>query len=179
MKTKLISSFAVKKIIFVLCTVFFAVLQNTFLPALGIDIPVFFLIPLCVAIAMSEYEFTGMLYGLLAGALWDISSPISDGIITLTFTVFALLAGLFTHYILRNTIITALVLTSSGVVIYSLINFIFNCLTRDMAPANFHSVIFYILGILLTTALTPVFYFPVKALSGKFNSQNDRSVKLS
>ena len=176
MKTKMINSSATKRIIFVLCTVFFAVFQNTFLPALGINIPVFFLIPLCVAISMSEYEFSGMLFGLLAGALWDLSSPLSDGIITLFFTVFAMLAGLFTHYILRNTIIAAFVLTGSGAIIYSFINFIFNCLSRDISPVNFRSAVFYLCGILLTTVLTPIFYYPVRALSAKFNSINDRSV---
>lgn len=171
------SSVAVKRAIYVVCIILFSVLQNSFLPALGFRIPVFFLIPLCVAIAMAEYEFTGLFTGLLAGALWDLISPVSDGIITLYLTIFTCAAGLLTHYIFRNTLISAFVLTSGGTVLFSLISIIFNCLTRNISAFGFSTAFFYIAAIILTTALTPAFYFPVKVLSYKYNHKKDRSVQ--
>lgn len=176
MKTKKISYVALKRVLFTAAVVFFALFQNAFLPALGLTGPVWLLIPLVTALAMAEHEFAGMLFGLLAGALWDLSSPVSDGVITLFFTVFACAAGLLTRYLLRNSVLSAAALTSAGALAYSLISFLFNCLTRDTGAFGFSVGFFYLRGIIYSAVLTPVFYYPVRAVAAKFNIKDEGSV---
>lgn len=150
----------------IICT---ALIQNTANNFSGAG--VFLLIPLSVSIAMFEHEFSGMLYGLFCGALWDLSSPVTDGIYTLYFTVFCCIAGLLTHYLLRNSFITASVLTFAGTLGFCLLNFIFNCLVKD--STNLYSTIktFYIPSCILTVLTIPVFYFTVKYIETKLRKK--------
>lgn len=96
------------------------VLQFTYIPAMHLPFPVYFLIPLGVSVAMFEKEFSGMIFGLLAGILWDAASPLPDGTLALGFAVFAFAAGLLTRYLLRNTLLSALVLTAAASAVFSL-----------------------------------------------------------
>ncbi len=150
----------------VICT---ALLQNNSDSSSGIG--VFLLIPLSVSIAMFEHEFSGMLYGLLCGALWDLSSAIPDGIYALYFTVFACIAGLLTHYILRNTLISALVLNIFGTIGVCILNFIFNCLAKDAADIWNTVKFFYIPSFILTVAVIPFIYFPIRFLERKIRTK--------
>ncbi len=146
----------------ILCT---ALIQNSTGSSSGIG--VFLLIPLSVSISMFEYEFSGMLYGLLCGALWDLSSAIPDGIYALYFTIFACTAGLLTHYLLRNTLISAAVLNIAGTFGVCLLNFIFNCLAKDTADIWNTVKFFYIPSFVLTVAAIPFIYFPIRFLERK------------
>ena len=150
----------------IICT---ALIQNSAGGASGIG--VFLLVPLSVSIAMFEHEFSGMLYGLLCGILWDLSSAIPDGIYALYFTVFACLAGLLTHYLLRNTLISAFVLNISGTLGVCILNFIFNCLAKDATDIWNTIKFFYIPSFLLTVAVIPFFYFPVRFLEKKIRTK--------
>lgn len=150
----------------IICT---ALLQNSSDSSSGIG--VFLLVPLTVSIAMFEHEFSGMLYGLLCGALWDLSSAIPDGIYTLYFTVFACLAGLFTHYLLRNTLISAFVLNIFGTLGVCMLNFIFNCLAKDAADIWNTVKFFYIPSFVLTVVTIPFIYFPVRFLERKIRTK--------
>ena len=125
-----------------------------------------------VSNASGEVEWrSGMLYGLLCGALWDLSAAIPDGIYALYFTIFACLAGLLTHYILRNTLISALVLNIFGTLGVCLINFIFNCLAKDAADI-WHTVkFFYAPSFILTVAVIPFIYFPIRLLERKIRTK--------
>lgn len=146
----------------IICT---ALLQNSTDSSSGVG--VFLLVPLAVSIAMFEHEFSGMLYGLLCGALWDLSSAIPDGIYALYFTVFSCVAGLLTHYILRNTLISALVLNIFGTLGVCVLNFIFNCLAKDAADIWNTIKFFYIPSFILTVITIPFIYFPVRFLERK------------
>ena len=150
----------------IICT---ALLQNSSDSSSGIG--VFLLVPLTVSIAMFEHEFSGMLYGLLCGALWDLSAAIPDGIYTLYFTVFACLAGLFTHYLLRNTLISAFVLNIFGTLGVCMLNFIFNCLAKDAADIWNTVKFFYIPSFVLTVVTIPFIYFPVRFLERKIRTK--------
>lgn len=150
----------------ILCT---ALLQNSADSSTGIG--VFLLVPLSVSISMFEHEFSGMLYGLLCGALWDLSSAIPDGIYALYFTIFACIAGLLTHYILRNTLISAVVLNIFGTLGVCLLNFIFNCLAKDAADIWNTVKFFYIPSFLLTVAVIPFIYFPIRFLERKIRTK--------
>lgn len=160
MKTGEISRITVKRIVFTVSVVALCVAQNSFLPALGLTVPFFPVIPLTVAIAMFEHEFTGMWFGLFAGILWDIASPVTDGVITLFFTVTMCAAGLLTHYLLRCTLLSAMVITAAQTAAYLLLCFLFNCLSRSADVPVSYLLTFCLPAMILDLICTvPIYYF--------------------
>lgn len=112
MKKHQLKTTAAKNIVFLLLIIAAYILQFIIIPKTSFPFPVFNLIPLVTAISMHEKEFAGLFWGITAGILWDMASPVTDGAFTLFFAVLFLLAGLLTRYILRNTILTAAILTA-------------------------------------------------------------------
>lgn len=110
MKNRKMLMSATTKIIYSLLISAAFILQFTIIPKTGFSIPVNLLIPVIIPVAMNEKEFSGMLFGLLTGALWDLAAPVTDGILTLIFAIAGFLTGLLTHYLFRNTLLTSILL---------------------------------------------------------------------
>ncbi len=121
MKNKKLLAGALRKLIYCLLILLAFILQFTVFPKMNITLPLYLLIPLTISVALAEKEFTGMLTGLFAGALWDLASPVTDGFLALTFCTIGFLTGLFARYLLRNTILTALLLNAAATAVYSVI----------------------------------------------------------
>ena len=129
--------------------------------------PTGILIPITVCIAMAEKEYASLVWGLIIGIAVDFaSSSVTDGIFTLYFAVFACAAGLLAHYLFRNSALTAILFTFIASAIFCVILIIPNLginievlvrqLTRNYLPSVF-----------LSTALTPIIYSIITALSKK------------
>lgn len=177
MKRKEIGAISGKRIIFILLTVVFALIQNSFLPKTSAA-AVYFLIPLIVSIAMFEREFSGFFFGLFAGALWDLAAPAASGVTTLFFALFACACGLLTHYVLRNTLTCAVFLCFTGTLIFSALSLIFNCVSKDFSSIGTLLLNFYLLPALLTVLVTPLFYLSIRSIEKKFRNSIKRiSVK--
>lgn len=170
MKQKKLTTQAVRRLIFVLITVFCHIVQFTWLPRLNIPFPVFLLIPLLVSTSMFEREFTGMLLGLLTGALWDLASPLTDGFLALFFTVFGCICGLLSHYIMRNTLLTAMVLTTAGTFTYSAITILYHCLINGFTAWGQIILKVYLPALVTAVLLTVPFYFLVRKTVKHFRS---------
>lgn len=126
----------------------------------GFSFPTGLLLPLTVSVAMVEREYAGLCFGLLAGVLTDLVSTVTDGVFTLFFAVIACTAGLLAHYVFRNTVLTAMLFTAVAGAAYCGILMIFNCLIHDPSYAGELIKSIYLPSCLLSTALTPIVYFP-------------------
>ena len=69
------------------------------------------LIPLVICIGMFEREIAGAVLGMLAGILWDSVSPMGDGYNALLLMLAGAAAGLLIDYLMRNNLMTALLLS--------------------------------------------------------------------
>ncbi len=137
-------------------------LQNSTGGALGLfGARVFLSIPLCVSIAMFEREVPAALFGVLAGVLWDASSGV-DGFNTLVLMLLCAVCSLLISHLMRNNIVTALVLGAGGITAYELIYF----LTRFWGGGNpiIQIFKFYLPSLALTTLFIPVCYYIVKKI---------------
>lgn len=150
-----------------------ALLQNT---AGGIlsqyDIGFFLLIPLSVSIAMFEKEFAGMLFGLLAGVLWDISSPVTDGVYALFFTVAAFACGLLSHYVFRNSLKAAAFFTTVVFVLFCTVSLIFNCVLKDPSGAWYYVSHFCVRSFPAVILALPLTYYPVRSIEKNLRQKN-------
>ncbi|MBR2410507.1 MAG: rod shape-determining protein MreD [Clostridia bacterium] len=156
---------------FVLLILASFIIQFTLLPKAGISASVYLLIPVSVCIAMFEKEFSGLFFGLLAGALWDLASPVTDGSLALFFALSGCIAGLLTHYLLRNTLLTAIILSFLQSVIYT---FILQIYFIESFSFEMFSVLLkehYIPPVLLASLLSIPVYFLIRKLSGIFHSE--------
>lgn len=108
----------IRRALFALIILVLHLFQFTVIPLTGLSFPVLLLLPMGVAVAMAEKEFPAVFYGILIGVLWDSASPVTDGLWAFVFPVMLCIAGLLTHYTLRNTLLTALIFTLTGTVIY-------------------------------------------------------------
>ncbi len=139
MKKHLLTFTAVKRVSFFGLILFSYALQFIILPNTALPIPLLLLIPAGVAVAMHENELAGLLWGLLSGILWDMASPVTDGLYALILPLIFLLTSLLVRYVLRNTYLTAAMFTAVFSLIPSVLGLIY---TKEKLTAElFFSVI--------------------------------------
>ena len=117
MKNNILSLTILRRSIFLLIIFISFILQFLIIPRTALAFPVYLLIPVTASVSMHEKEPAGLLWGAIAGILWDTASPVTDGAFALIFAVAFLITGLLTRYIMRNTLLTAILFTA----VYSLI----------------------------------------------------------
>ena len=166
----------VKYAVLVLLTVLTALFQNVFLPAAGGSHSVYFLIPLTVAMAMFEPEPAAAVFGLLTGILWDVASPLPDGILALFFTVFACASCLLSHYLFRRSVLSAVALTAGGCALYAAVHYLFSMLPKDGSAIGAIFFKSFLPCLILTVLTAPVYYAVVRALEEKCGSLSGRTI---
>ena len=154
----------VRIVVFVVLTVLAALLQNTFLPATGARHTAWLLLALITAIAMFEPELNAALYGMLAGFLWDLASPLPDGVIALLLTVYACACSVLARWLFRQTIITAAVFCGAGCVVCELLTLLFHYLPKDASAIPGVAFLTFLPSLILTAPVLPVFFFLVRAV---------------
>ncbi len=102
----------IRRALLLVLLVFTAVFQHTD----GAIPPLFgtkamLLVPLTVAIAVHERSITGLVYGTLAGILWDCATVRGDGFFSVYLAVIGFLAGCLVTHLMRNNIFTDLIIS--------------------------------------------------------------------
>ena len=122
---------------------------------------VFICIPFLIAIAMFEREVPAAIFGAWAGALWDVSSGV-DGFNTLVLMVLCAVSSLLISHLMRNNLVTAMVLGAGSVTAYEII-FI---AVRFWGAGNPIRQIFtfYLPSLIITVVFVPVCYFIIKSI---------------
>ena len=148
-----------------------SVIQNTdgFFPA-PFAVRAIPLIPAVVCIAMNERDVPGMFFGLFAGTLWDISASGSNFNALFLLTV-GFLCGTLINTIMRNNIVTALLLSAAALLIYNTGYWVFQYVFRAFeAPA--HMLLrYYLPGAAYTLALMPFMFFGIRAIERAFRTE--------
>lgn len=156
----------IRRVILVAVIVLVSLLQNTkgFFPE-PFGIRAFLLIPLTVCIGMFERSYAGALLGVLAGALWDSVSVYWDGYNALFLMLIAAVSGLLINVLMRNHMLTALILSAGACFIYSFSYVMFFIIARGLDGADYLLIRYYLPSALLTAMFTPLFYLFVSFLT--------------
>ena len=168
MKHKRLTTQFIRRLIFMIFTVFAFIIQCIILPRVIPSMPVYLLLPLLISISMYEREFTGLFFGLFAGALWDLASPLSDGFLALVFAVCAYAIGLLSRYILRNTLLSQIVLTVVLSAVYSVFMLIHTGLSSGTEFLRELTLGMYLPALILTVLAGIPIYFAIRKISIKF-----------
>lgn len=154
----------VRRIVFALALVCIAALQNTdgliFSP---FGITPMLLIPAVVCIAMFERDTVGMFYGLFAGLMWDSVSAEGGSFNALLLTAIGFACGALIKRIMRNNLITALLLCSAATVLHQLVYWLRIYIIGGNIDGALSLFTFYLPSCIYTILLLPLFYFPTRA----------------
>ena len=131
-------------------------------------LPLFFgespmLLTVCaVSIAVFEGDIAGMWFGMAAGLLVDLGSTAPFGFYALISLIICYGCGLLVMYLMRNNIVTSVILGFAAVVLVSAVQWFFLSGSRD--------ILYFIPNILLprafySTLTVPAFYYFNRAVT--------------
>ncbi len=160
-----------RRICLALILLLLSVIQNTdgFFPQL-FGVRALLLIPCVVCIAMYERDIWGMVFGLFAGALWDISAS-GASFNALFLLAVGFLCGTLINTIMRNNVITATLLTFISSLIYNVGYWLFHFIFAQTDSSAFMLCRYYLPAIFYTTVLTPLIFFAIRALEKYFSEE--------
>lgn len=155
----------IRRFLFVLIILFAHILQNSkgvFPSVFGVHAN--FLIPLCVCIGMFEREVVGAMLGLFAGVLWDTVSGLGDGYNALFLMIIGAVCGLLISVLMRNNLMTALLLSATACILYSILYSVFFLLAEGVDSVGYLLIRYYLPNALYSFIFTPVWYLLVRSV---------------
>ena len=157
---------AVKRIVLFIAVIITAVLQNTdgLLPDV-FGARMFLLIPLVISIGMCEGAMSGLLYGAAAGCFWDVCSVAPDGFNGLYLAFAGCAAGLLVRFVMRNKLLTEYCICAVTTGLHGILYWLFTVYI-PLGDNRFSKLLgFYLPGAVITTAVSFIIYYFVRALS--------------
>lgn len=111
-----------------------------------------------VCVAMLEGPEVGSIIGMVAGLLWDLQSFRIFGYYGLMLLCFGLVVGLLVQWLLRANFLSAMVLCFSGVMAYTLLDWLI-CYVLFIDPETITVLMkMYLPNALYTVVLSPLMY---------------------
>lgn len=129
------------------------------------------LIPAAITLAMYEGEFSGGLYGLLAGMLCDLGGFAFYGLYSVLLLVLAAAAGLLTIYLMRRTLLNALLMVLCTSTLCGLLDFYFQYGLWAYAGIGSLFLSHTLPTIVYTTVTAPLFFWVFGKLCSGFDSR--------
>ncbi len=168
----------IKRAIYILLTVFTAILQNTdgLFPKIQ-NVPAMLLIPLVICISVFEKPVTGMLFGLLAGFCWDFYSGVFDGFYIILLTLAGYVCSMLINRYMRNNIVTATVFSLGISLFCSLLYWLLFILIPGTVGAALLVTKIYLPSALYTVALTPLYYYFIKMIWQKYQKEEQTPIQ--
>lgn len=165
----------IKRIVLGVIVLLVALLQNTdgLLPTF-FSARLFLLIPLSVCIGMYEGFMPGLLYGMAAGAFWDVCSSGADGMFALILAFAGFISGFMIKYVMRNKLLTQLSITAffsfGTLILHWLITVYIPIGDKDLRKL----LLFYLPSAVMTLAVSFVIYYVVGFVCTFFNDKEAR-----
>ncbi|MCI8650115.1 MAG: hypothetical protein HFG20_08370 [Anaerotruncus sp.] len=125
-------------------------------------------IPAAICIAMLEGEFTGGLYGALAGALCDLGDFCIFGFNAIILLIACVLAGLMVIYMLRATVLNFVLLAFGALLARTLLDYLLNYYMWGYEGVWMVLVYKMLPTVIYSAAAAPVSYYLLCWLHGWF-----------
>lgn len=163
------------RLFYVLVILLSVLLQNTphlFPTIMGCH--AWLLIPLVVCIAIFEKDLSAVLLAALAGAFWDAALAWGDGFHALLFAVFASGIALLMNYLMRNNLKTALLLSGTALLFYSVLDWLIFSVARHVPGSGMLYVTFYLPSAAYSFLFTAVYYILLRKFLRKMREKYPR-----
>lgn len=148
-----------------------SVLQNTdgFFPQI-FGVRALLLIPAVVCIAMFERDMAGMFFGLFAGALWDMNAG-GASFNALYLMAVGFICGTLINTIMRNNIVTALLLSMVFIPVYVIGYWFFHFVVGGIDMAGFVFLRYYLPSIFYSAVFLPLMFIGVRAIEKHYSEE--------
>ena len=151
-----------KRVIYMALLVVCALLQHTKGAFFHLGaVHAWLLVPAVVAIAMHERSVPAMLFGALAGALWDYAAVGPDGFFTLWFAVLAFGVSTVVTFWVRNHLRAGLLLCFAALCLTALFYWFCFVVLPGQGGAGTVLLRFMLPGVLFTFLFSPLLYLAV------------------
>ncbi|MBQ8209415.1 MAG: hypothetical protein IJZ35_02390 [Clostridia bacterium] len=165
----------IKRILLFAIVVVAAMLQNTdgLLPVI-FGARIILLIPVVVCIGMCEGEMSGLVYGLIGGAFWDVCASGIDGFHGFYLAFIGCLSGILVHFIMRNRLLTQYCICTVSAVFYCVFYW-FATVYSQVGDMNYSKLLgFYLPGAVITTAFSFIVYFIIRFICSSLKEKEPR-----
>lgn len=164
----------IKWAVYIVLLFLFFTFQTTFYFIGIFDIRPVLIVSFVVALSMQEREIFAMVFGLLAGFMWDFSAGKIPGFNAAILMLCCVTISLVTMYFMGNNFLNSAMLCAVVMVLQGLLDYLFYYLIWGYVDSHL-ILIRYILPIALYTAVvTPLFFFLTRWLHRKFESLLER-----
>ncbi len=159
----------IKRFILGLIIVIAAVVQNTpgVMPQM-FSSNAMLLIPVCVSIAMFESEIVSLVFGLIAGLLWDFTASEGHFFHSLVLCIAAFFVSMLVRRRVRNTLFGSMVLTFATVFLHNTVYWILFVLAPQSQGAGGAYFRFYFLSCIYTVLVGIVIYLIIRPIEKTF-----------
>ena len=164
-----------KRIILLLLVFAFAALQNTdgLLPCI-FGARFFILIPLVVTIGMYEGEIPGLLYGMVAGCLWDVCSGGIDGFHAFYLALTGCVAGILVHFFMRNKLLTQYCICTIATFLHSILYWLISVYIPVGDNRYSKLLLFYLPSAIITTTVSFAIYYFIRMICNKLSEKEEK-----
>ena len=157
-------------IYFLLLFVLFVLQTTVTLHAVFEILPVL-IVPFVVAVSMQEREVFALVFGVIAGFMWDYSSGKVSGFNAAILMICCIAISLLTLYLVGNNSLNAMLLCVGTMVIQGLLDFLFGYAIHGYEN-SWYILVRYILPIILyTVVVTPFIFWLVRFVHNWFEKR--------
>ncbi len=122
------------------------------------------LVPLVVAIAVHERSINGLFFGAFAGILWDFATVRGDGFFSVLLACVGFLSGCLVTYLMRNTVLTNLILSFISISTVNVGYWFFFIFRRGYEGSAEVLFGYYLPSVLYTVLFAILYYYIVGAI---------------
>ena len=155
----------IRRGLLLLLVMFTAAFQHTdgAIPAL-FGVKAMVLIPLAVVIGMHERSMSGLVFGTLAGVLWDFATVRGDGFFSVCLAVVGYFSGVIVTWYLRNCIRSALLLGAVSITAVNTLYWYMFIFRNGYVGAGQLLTGYYLPSVLYTLIFVFVYYYIVSLI---------------
>lgn len=159
----------IKRTVITFIIVLAAILQNTpgVLPKL-FSAEAMLLIPVTVSVAMFENEIVSMVFGLVAGLLWDAVSVEGQHFHSVILCVSAFFISMLIRQRVRNTLFSSMILTFAVTLVHNTVYWLIFVLASSPEGAGGAYLRFYFLSCFYTAVAGVAVYLVIRPVEKAF-----------
>lgn len=123
-----------------------------------------FILPLCIAVAVYEGEFSGALFGAVGGLLWDFTAMRVPGLLALGLLILCFFVAILVQMYLRVTVTNFILLCGAAAFLVTGVDFLFYYLMPGYGGAELRYWSVVLPTVVLTALLSPLSMYTVRGI---------------
>ena len=134
--------------------------KSRFIPQLFSVSPMV-MVPIAVIIALYEKSIPGMMFGILCGALWDLTATTPDGFYTVLLAAAGFVCGSLSSFLVRTNLLSSLLLTFFASAGCGVLHWIFFFALKGYEGAFSVLFVHYLPSVLYTLIFGVIVYYVI------------------